>query len=645
MINNFESFINESYLGINISDIKKKAFEFHKTKECRLAMLEIDISILNKAVKEVQNLVKRYGAVDDLAKDIVVKSEAKNEGLFGGILLAVFGFHAIMKLLKAIKDGWSLGRYLRGLFYTEGYNTDLKTPYDFILTTVFIVYLIIYIVQSRTWTDDAYQAAGVSVNLEFKWNGIHDFIVRDPMGKIYSFKRVGICRCEIYYNDVLIGKMVDDQIYDMDGRKKFTDIQVGSNFVKFDLEKVLTGAMKENPKISKEIRDRLVKKQQLEKEIEDLERKTFENVDQTRKFLKSKDIDYDEIINTDYEYKPTIGESGSKRDYYLNNIINGTKELKKIMTDNNNIGYLGTFVKFLDTSSKTRVIRAYHDLMNLKDLINKLRDNDGNLKQVIEFDKLEDLEDSINRVKDWKIVNDFIRELPPTQKKLLWKDGWFSDDVKDMSQFLTTAIIALSKDVDKKNNFLRKVSSIKDRKSLIDIISAASNKEPWDFDHWVNKLNNTRNVIITWSSKEENQIICAVFTHSAIRKIAYMTNWCIVRDSSYFRSYTARGEQYILYDFNHSEKQNESVIGFTVKIDGIISACHNKSDYGARLPDKFITQPSHFLSKVNPEYIKFSIKNAINKLDSGVITILRAKLRRVLNKPKIASFIDWYDES
>ena len=56
-------------------------------------------------------------------------------------------------------------------------------------------------------------------------------------------------------------------------------------------------------------------------------------------------------------------------------------------------------------------------------------------------------------------------------------------------------------------------------------------------------------------------------------------SWCISRTASYFEDYTEKGaRQYFMYDFNKNESSIYSMIGFTVRLDGTVSASHLKND-------------------------------------------------------------------
>lgn len=269
------------------------------------------------------------------------------------------------------------------------------------------------------------------------------------------------------------------------------------------------------------------------------------------------------------------------------------------------------------------------------------------------------LDDALDRLKSWRKVNQFMRELPSAQKRLIWENGYFTDDLKDKSQFLISAITKIANDANLSRTFLSKISAAKTKSAIIDSIASITNQELWDFDHWLNKLNNTRNVYVTWSSKQEKQIICIVTSYQTIKKIAYMTNWCIRRDKYYFDNYSKNGFQCILYDFNYPITSNDSVIGFSLnskKKRYEITNCHNKSDHSTRLPEKFINMKrkdrgyGYYSTKdfIKPEYVKVNLAKAVLKFDKTFIKALNDQIlrpvRSTLNKPGIARFIDFYDE-
>jgi len=54
--------------------------------------------------------------------------------------------------------------------------------------------------------------------------------------------------------------------------------------------------------------------------------------------------------------------------------------------------------------------------------------------------------------------------------------------------------------------------------------------------------------------------------------------WCIVREESYFNDYANDNRQYFLFDFNKNEKDEKSMIGFTLYNNGEFYTQHMKND-------------------------------------------------------------------
>lgn len=86
-------------------------------------------------------------------------------------------------------------------------------------------------------------------------------------------------------------------------------------------------------------------------------------------------------------------------------------------------------------------------------------------------------------------------------------------------------------------------------------------------------------------------------------KILGSPSWCIARDNYYFDDYTSNGEkQYFLYDFSKDEKDNESMIGFTVNKDGSLRTQHLKNDDHYSADDFLYNVVDHVLYEQINEY-------------------------------------------
>jgi hypothetical protein len=648
-IKNFDSF-NEEFLGIDIKKIKKAAYDFHKTKECRILFSGIDKKILDDSTKEIDKAKEKYGNLDKFSTKLLSKADNKNESIVATTIFTAFGIHAVWKLLRAIKDDKSFWAYLGRLFFTPDSKTDypfLKSMRDIFISVTFVCYLITYICASNFESNDYYKTSlGQMVNFTFKWDGTSNYIVKDSYDKVYNFIKTPDDKYDILLNGKKIGTSDHYQmIYNLKGEKVTKEYHLREHeqftVYKMDLERLLTkSSTLKNNKLQIEIQKREKEMEEdnkrinkLSNEIDSLNIKAYENVDMARKFLKEKGLDYDKLMDSHIPLR----------------------EFRDLLIKNNNIGYLGLFTKiWIKTPSPMYhnldfLYELYDKIKANKDILSSLRDNNGVKKDIMRFDDYEELNDSLNRLEDWKKINLFIRELPPTQKALIWEDGYFREELKSQYQFLSKTIITISKNKSLLNNFLKKVSSIKTQKNFIDILESLTGEDTWEFEHWLDKLNNTKNVYVTWSDKEKNQIICVVVTHAAIKKIAYMTNWCIFRDKSYFYEYSSKGLQCILYDFNIDSRQNESVIGFTLDNKDSIVNCHNKSDHHSRLPrtfilgselDKYRGRSSYEV--IRKEFMKINLIKAASHVDAVFMKVLKNRVSNFLNRPGIAKFVDFY---
>lgn len=79
-------------------------------------------------------------------------------------------------------------------------------------------------------------------------------------------------------------------------------------------------------------------------------------------------------------------------------------------------------------------------------------------------------------------------------------------------------------------------------------------------------------------------------------------SWCIVRQESYFNTYTDYDKkQYFMYDFNKNEKDNDSLIGFTLTNDGAFHTQHLRDDDYFTVDEKLqkIADKIMFLNKAD----------------------------------------------
>lgn len=646
IITNFDSF-NEGFLGVDLKSIKGEAQKFAKTKECVKIFSQVDTDLLDSVVEELKKLKQKWGSIDILGQKLLAKADASNEGIGSIVVLSLFGVHAFMKLLSALKNNQRFLEYLGRLFWSKGNNDIGRTLRDIVIMVIFLSYVIAYLVSSNNFQSDYYKTdTGVFTNISFKWNGIHDYVFKDGVGKQYDVKRLSSSNAEIFYKGKKIGTTNMVYIYRLSGKMVVGNVSFSKNgyipdMKKIDLEKILTGKYNKSTEVEIETRKKEIDK--LEHEIDSLNTKVYENVDMAKKIFKDIKIDYDKAI-----IKPREEQTIIER------II---VSIKDALTKGNNMGYFGLFANLIanDRVSEQSLLNLYKLIKENNDILNNLRNNNGELCSLFDFKKYEHIQDALLRLSKWRKVNQFMREIPSNQKRLIWNNGYYIDNLKDQSQFLTDTINKVSADSNLSRTFLSKISAAKTKEDIIDSLSKLTNVKPWNFDFWLKKLNMSKNVYVTWSSKEKNQIICIVTTYKTIKEIAYMTNWCITRSSSYFKDYSKNGFQCILYDFNYPNTSNNSVIGFSLndKKDRYkITSCYNKSDNSSNLPDEFTNCSErnrlwYSSFNIKPEYIKVNLAKAALKFDNTFLKVLKDQtlkpIRTFLNKPVISKFIDFYD--
>ena len=140
IITEFDSF-NEGFLGVDLKKIKDEARKFSKSRECVKIFSKVDVNILNSAVKEFKSLNKKWGSIDDLGQKILKKVETSNEGVGSIIVLSMFGIHAFMKLLSALKNNQSFLEYFQRLFMSNHAFSSVqavKTTRDIIIMIIFL---------------------------------------------------------------------------------------------------------------------------------------------------------------------------------------------------------------------------------------------------------------------------------------------------------------------------------------------------------------------------------------------------------------------------------------------------------------------------------------------------------------------------
>lgn len=155
------------------------------------------------------------------------------------------------------------------------------------------------------------------------------------------------------------------------------------------------------------------------------------------------------------------------------------------------------------------------------------------------------------------------------------------------------------------NSIGKKIAAFKDPESLNSALeSFLSNFNNFDCEAMKVKAQNI-NADIVFS--EGNLLILKIndFVQS---KYLGSSSWCISRDKHYFESYTSdKADQYFVYNFSKDSKDNESIIGITIK-NNQVSAAHLKDD--KRLSDE--TLKNTLLQKINSATYEQNIERKVS---------------------------------
>ena len=693
-----------------LAAIKKAAIRRARSVPADKLFAGVDTMLVRCAVDEVRGLLRRHGSADALAQAVISRSGTANEGVVGAWFLSLLGLHYTVKLAKAMRDRSGL---LQGAVNLPNSGWP-KYVLHLAVNVIVLIYASAFVLMNATQNAIYFKRGdGRIAYFTYRWSGPHGYVIKDHKGNTVRLEWMGGDR----YEAVLGGRTIDVRSGDPGGGDRLhkhlrKHIGPPMTFLGPDGEPILTevGVLRDNhghykvdgvpagnlviveADLTRELGARGpdgvddpssddIRRRASEAEREILRRKTEidsisrrtgsrlegdvifikESVDQAKRILRDAGIDYQMMSRT------------PRSD--LNLLERRFLEVRDRLEKSNMLGYLGVFAKVLAELSDysydghqhprrrermgrqvlfaERILRIHALLVELEPVIKNLRDTSGRKTTLFDLAGAEQMEDALLRLRDWRLVNAFMRGLPPRQKALVWPDGYWSAELAGSSLFLTDSVIKISKDEERSRTLLSKISAVRSAGEFIREVSRLLKMEPWTFEHWIAKLRRTPGVAVTWHSREKGQIICMVVSWWTIRRIAYMTNWCIVRSIGYFLNYTSNSTQFVLYDFSKPASSNESVIGFTLGGHNdhggrynpyYIKHCHYKNDRHARLPPDF-TKSSGSRDFVRPEFVEMSLSNLrlANLLAPGVgLEVIRRKIEPLLKRPAISKFIDFW---
>jgi hypothetical protein len=250
------------------------------------------------------------------------------------------------------------------------------------------------------------------------------------------------------------------------------------------------------------------------------------------------------------------------------------RKLKKLLTDTNKLGYIGTFTKWLfqDRESWERLHEVFKMLLSYK----------GKVPPINSFNKLEDLFDFINHGEISTKTSQMINSLPSIARKKL-TDAMINGD-SDALKIQKTLELNTKYDKELKHFFSTKGG----------VLSKIGIKEFYTYvKNFVENLSGPFNLEATKEKiKEEgldveivlerpDLIVMIPLDYKACKSLGSQS-FCIARSESTFNSYTSgEKEQYLIYDFTKSPADNHSLIGITVGREGKWTEAKFKDDVEA----------------------------------------------------------------
>ena len=190
-------------------------------------------------------------------------------------------------------------------------------------------------------------------------------------------------------------------------------------------------------------------------------------------------------------------------------------------------------------------------------------------------DNINKLMNEIVSLRRGKRANDSINLFNTAQKKLLK-----NIDLNEKNIFILNRFGRLSNM--KKNNFVRKMSTVENVDDILQQMSFLSNVHfEWNKNSLMDYIKNAENIKCDIVFEQGNLVLVKVYTYDTIKLLAKTTNWCISKNKRYWNDYVGyrdKAIQYVLFDFDKPEDHELSIIGFTSTKNVGITNAHSFSN-------------------------------------------------------------------
>lgn len=317
----------------------------------------------------------------------------------------------------------------------------------------------------------------------------------------------------------------------------------------------------------------------LKDKIEDINKKLSDALNESDIWLFTKEQNFEEIIffkdksiafkrNNNYEtIKPEADNYNKLSSLICSDIItyhfrknkSYIPSIKKLYNKEKDIYKLNLMIE--NFFSNEQILKNYN--FSLKDEIDKVLENRN-------YRLIESIDDKIASIVDKYKFDKFKNSIFSNKYKHL-----IDEEVE--KSLKNIYLIKIGKDNLQKYIGV-KLASFKTSKDLNENLILFINKiNSFDIETLTEKANNLNSRIVL---NDNNKLVIEVEKYEQCKELG-SSSWCIVRNASYFDSYVTNeygNKQYIIYDFNLNNDDNNSIIGVTIQEDGKVKTAHVRND-------------------------------------------------------------------
>lgn len=226
------------------------------------------------------------------------------------------------------------------------------------------------------------------------------------------------------------------------------------------------------------------------------------------------------------------------------------------------------------------------------------------LKKVQTYKNLEKFIDALDEIKKKSAINKIVKGIFTGKYKSLLNEESYGHFEAWYDNGIDEKII--------KNELAGKIAAFKDSDSLNSAFKKITNHLlGWGAEFYTGKANKCNAEILY---KSEDSLIVKIPNYKASREMGSQS-WCISRTESMFNSYTAKGDQYFVYDFKRPPEDVRSLVGITLNSKmGEIRASHLKNDKSVSAPviSDLISNVLVNEDNPNPDFFANSLHNFAN---------------------------------